>query len=127
MPQTHVVDYPLLAYKTFSPRNREICIVHLAMNVPQRVVHLGEWEFLCFVGHTQMVEQKLFQRSKETNCDIMFLVRRGAEVRLMSFKSNPWLDVRQQLEGEDPDIYRQALFLFSGSLHMLPTEDRQGE
>lgn len=38
-----------------------------------------------------MVEQKLFKRHKETNCDIMFLVRRNGKIRLMSFKSNPWI------------------------------------
>jgi hypothetical protein len=28
--QSWIVDYPLLAYKTFTPRNREIAILHLA-------------------------------------------------------------------------------------------------
>ena len=91
VPQSWMVDYPLLAYKTYTPRNREIAIVHMALNMPQRIIHLGEWEFVCFVNHTQMVEQKLFKKSKETNCDIMFLARRGRKTRLMSFKSNPWL------------------------------------
>jgi len=39
-----------------------------------------------------MVEQKLFDKRKETNCDIMFLVRMREKYRLMSYKSNPWLD-----------------------------------
>ena len=56
--------------------NKEIAIVHMALNMPQRIIHLGEWEFVCFVNHTQMIEQKLFEKQKETNCDIMFLVRR---------------------------------------------------
>lgn len=30
VPQTWIVDYPLLAYKTFTPNNKEIAIVHLA-------------------------------------------------------------------------------------------------
>ena len=86
-----MVDYPLLAYKTFTPRNKEIAIVHMADVMTQRVIHLGEWEFVCFVNHTQMVEQKCFQKSKETNCDIMILVKLEDKCRLMSFKSNPWL------------------------------------
>lgn len=32
--QTFIVDYPLLAYKSFNPNNREICIVHMAMDLP---------------------------------------------------------------------------------------------
>ena len=71
--------------------NKEIAIVHMALNMPQRIIHLGEFEFVCFVSHTQMVEQKLFEKNKETNCDIMFLVRRNGKLRLISFKSNPWL------------------------------------
>ena len=30
MQQTWTVDYPMLAYKTMSPKNREIALVHLA-------------------------------------------------------------------------------------------------
>ena len=55
-----------------------------------------------------MVEQKLFEKSKETNCDIMFLVRRGEKIRLMSFKSNPWLKFDEPASDVDPDVYKQA-------------------
>ena len=57
----------------------------------QRVINLGEWEFVCFVNHTLMCEQRLFQYDRETNSDIMFLAERKGQIRLMSFKSNPWL------------------------------------
>ena len=90
--QTWIVDYPLLAYKTASPTNKEIAIVHMALLMPQKIIHLGDWEFVCFVNHTQMVEQKLFGKNKETNCDIMFIVRKDDKYRLLSFKSYPWLE-----------------------------------
>ena len=32
--QTFIVDYPLLAYKNYTPDNHEICIVHMAMDIP---------------------------------------------------------------------------------------------
>jgi len=32
--QTWIVDYPLLAYKTLSPMNREIAIINVAGNTP---------------------------------------------------------------------------------------------
>ena len=32
--QDWIVDYPLLAYKTSSPTNKEITIVHMALTMP---------------------------------------------------------------------------------------------
>lgn len=124
VPQSWIVDYPLLAYKTYDPKNREIAIIHMALNIPQRIIHLGEWEFVCFVSHTQMVEQKLFEKKKETNCDIMFLVRHKGKIRLMSFKCNPWLGFNDKPSSADPDIYKQAIFLFSGCLADKPPLDK---
>ena len=117
-----------MAYKTVAPDNKEIAIVHMALNMPQRIINLGGWEFVCFVNHTQMVEQKLFGKKKETNCDIMFLVRRERKIRLMSFKSNPWLKEEEiPKDNDDPDIYKQAIFLFSGYLHYMPDEEEDGK
>ena len=57
----------------------------------------------------------------------MFLVRRKHKVRLMSFKSNPWLALDEwPSSNADPDIYKQALFIFSGCLLEIPTEDKDG-
>ena len=123
--QSWIVDYPLLAYKTASPTNKEIAIVHMALTMPQRIIHLGEWEFVCFVNHTQMVEQKLFGKNKETNCDIMFLVRREEKYRLMSFKSNPWLEFTEEASMDDSDVYKQTIFIFSGKLDFFPTHDER--
>ena len=111
--------------------NKEIAIIHLALNMPQRIIHLGDWEFVCFVNHTQMVEQKLFEEDKETNCDIMFLVRRTTEtgedkIRLMSYKSNPWLAYDEDVDMNDKEIYKQAIFIFNGNLSFVPTEDSEG-
>ena len=33
-PQEWIVDYPLLAYRTFNPMNKEIAIIHMALNMP---------------------------------------------------------------------------------------------
>ena len=107
----------------------------MAYNTPQRVIHLGEWEFVCFVNHTQMVEQKCFKRSKETNCDIMILVKRKDKgtgfdkCRLMSFKSNPWLQAHENPEEEDgdADICKQAFYIFSGDIGVIPTDVTDAE
>jgi len=71
------------------------------------VIHLGDWEFVCFVNHTHMVEQKLFKKTKETNSDIFFLVRRKGKIRLMSYKSNPWLEFYDDAPKSDPDVVKQ--------------------
>ena len=98
MRQTWIVVYPFLAYKNFTPDNREICIVHLAQKgYPQKIINLGDFEFVSFVHHTLMCEQKLFGKMHETNCDIMFLAENQGKIRLMSFKSNPWLSTQQMV------------------------------
>ena len=114
--QTYMVDYPLLAYKNYTPENREICICHMAMDIPQKVIDLGEWEFICFVNHTQMVERKVFEFERESNCDIMFLAEREGKIRLMSFKSNPWLRRDEFPRSNQENIFKQSIFLFSGIL-----------
>ena len=100
----------------------------MAQNMPQRVIHLGDWEFVSFVNHTQMAEQKLFEMSRESNCDIMFLVRRRNKVRLMSFKSNPWLSQKEKPNRQThPEIYKQAIFIFNGVLLEIPTAYESGQ
>ena len=66
--------------------------------MPQSIINLGEWEFVCFVNHTQMCEKKLFNSEKETNTDIMFLAERDGKLRLMSFKHNPWLGKNEKVK-----------------------------
>jgi len=55
------------------------------------VINLGKWEFVHFVNHTQMAEKKLFGAEHETNCNITFLAEHDNKIRLMSFRSDPWL------------------------------------
>ena len=86
----------------------------MAQDTPQKVIHLGEWEFVSFVNHTQMVEQKVFEQDKETNCDVMFLVERQDKIRLMSFKSNPWLRKNDNRRKADKTIVKESIYLFSG-------------
>ena len=117
-----IVDYPYLAYKTVSPKSNEIAIVHMAQDVPQKIINLGEMRFVCFVGHTQMAEQRLFGYDHETNCDIMFLVQFEGEnaLRLVSLKINPWLKDDDDKTYEDSDICKHELFIFSGYLNEVP-------
>ena len=48
--QKWIVDYPILAYKSVTPDNKEIVLAHLSHNMPQRAIHLGKYEFASFVS-----------------------------------------------------------------------------
>ena len=86
------------------------------------MINLGEMRFICFVGHTQMAEQRLFLKEQETNCDIMFLVQFKDEnsLRLVSLKMNPWLKDDDNKDFKDSEICKHDLFIFSGSLNEVP-------
>ena len=57
----------------------------------------------------------------------MLLVRRNDKYRLMSFKSNPWLEFNEEPSGTDEDVIKQSFFLFSGAVKFQQTETYDGE
>ena len=87
--------------------------------MPQRFIHLGGWEFVCFVHHCQMPGLRIYEQEHEVTCDIMFIARRDGLLRLMSYKSNPW-DYEKDIHGvSDKGIFRRKssiFYLFSGVL-----------
>ena len=55
----------------------------------------------------------------------MFLVREKDEMlRLMSYKSNPWLNFDHPEVEHDSNISMQDLFMFSGMLELEPGQSR---
>ena len=73
------------------------------------------------MNHTQMVEQKLYKYRHEINCDIMMLVKRDNEIKLMSLKLNPWLPFDNQADDKKnakKNIYRMQMFAFTGSINL---------
>ena len=86
--------------------------MHLAKSSFQKVINLGEWEFVNFVNHTQMAETKIYKEEYEAYCNVMFLVRREDKLRLMCYRSNPWIldDNTEFIEERDKD----SIILFSG-------------
>jgi hypothetical protein len=41
-----------MVYKGFAPDNRELVMTNLADEAsPQKIIHLSELQFICFVGH----------------------------------------------------------------------------
>ena len=99
--QTWIIQYPLLAYKCFTPDNREIALVHLAHNQPQMIVNLGEWEFISFVNSSQTADYE------PTDSRIFhFLAQYNQNVRIMKFAIRPY-------EKEDKPY---SLSIFTGKL-----------
>ena len=63
-----------------------------------------------------MVERKVFEFERESNCDVMFLAEKDGKIRLMSFKANPWLRRDEYPKSNQDNIFKQSIFLFSGIL-----------
>ena len=49
MQQKYIIEFPLLAYKTMTPDNKQISIAHLTQEIPERIVNLDKYEFIAFV------------------------------------------------------------------------------
>ena len=86
MGQEWHVEYPMLAYKTYKPDNKEICIVNLAADTPCKMIDLGEFEFVSFVKHTHIVNKRLFRKQKEDRVVFTVLVSHKGNLRLLSYK-----------------------------------------
>ena len=98
--QSWAVDYPMLAYKTMSPDNREIALVHLAHDIPQRVINLSKgFRFVCFVNGSN--------ERNDTACQIMFLVKnRNNDLQLMMIKADPWKHIdRDNVFNEQESVF----------------------
>jgi hypothetical protein len=73
-----------------------------------------------------MPEKKLFGAEHETNCNITFLAEHDNKVRLMSFRSDPWL--REDAYPDEYDFehsFEHSIFLFNGAItdSKIYTED----
>ena len=54
------MDYPILAYKSLTPNDAQLIVVNLAVKMPQIVIDLEGWEFVCFVNHAKYTEKKIY-------------------------------------------------------------------
>ena len=104
MPQSYHIEYPLLAYKNFTPDNKEVCIINLC-TYTNKIIDLGEFEFQSFVTHTQKIDQKVFHRKEESSTSIMLLAERMGVTHLMCIRSKPY----------EPE-HEEHVFVFNGVL-----------
>ena len=92
-----MVDYPILAYKSISPDNREIVISHLSHNIPQRLIHLRDWEFVSFVkGNFE---------DADLCKQVMLLVKNRKEnkIKLIVISIDPWKAIEFYNEFDIPE------------------------
>ena len=90
--QSWMVDYPLLAYKSFKPDNNQIMIGNFATEQnTQYVVNLGNWDFLCFIGFPNF---SAFLRTIDEFLGHFFLLvknRISGQVKILMIELDPWI------------------------------------
>ena len=73
-----------------SPDNKDIALVHLSQNIPQRIINLGAWEFVSFVNGNLMHSHS--GDLEDTSQQILFLVKhpRTEQMKLVYIQADPW-------------------------------------
>ena len=103
--QSFIVNYPLLAYKSYEPTNNKIALVHLCQNIPQRIIHLGAMEFVAFVADDY--------DKTDISKQIMILVKDvERNLRLLMFKLDPW----KRIDREEVFDLSESCFIFDGNV-----------
>ena len=71
--------------------------MHLARKIPQRSIHLGNWELLSFVDGKFHFE--------DTRKQIVMLVKNRAtqQVKIMAIFIDPWKDVDYKIPFDQPE------------------------
>ena len=80
--------------------------MHLAQNIPQRVISLGKYEFVSFV-------QGAFERT-DINKQIVFLVKhdKTGETKMAVIKIDPWKAINTNKAFDMPE----TVFVFEGNV-----------
>ena len=79
-----------------APDDREIAIVHLTQEIPQRTINLKEYEFIAFVKHA-------FNQSKCVST-IMMLVKdteNQGTIKLIMIVIDPWKRIDREMRNLD--------------------------
>ena len=107
--QSYILSYPILCYKTRRPDDKSIAIVHLADDIPQRIVHLGQWKFMTFV-HSSF-------DSTNTSRQILFLCQNeDRKQRLFMIELDPWKRIDRKVNFDQPE----AIINFDGDVAKAP-------
>lgn len=86
-----MIDYPMIAYKSFMSDNSEIVLCNAALKrEPQQIIQMESWQFICFVNAALM--RDLAQLHK-LDSKILFIAKHTEleDYRLFMLKFNPWV------------------------------------
>ena len=68
-----MIDFPMIAYKSFMSDNSEIVLCNLAQHdYPSKILMIKGWRFICFVDHAMMSE---LDEVKKFDCNILYLAQ----------------------------------------------------
>lgn len=91
IPQQFIVDYPLIAYKSFMSDNSEVVICNMALQKePQHILHMRTWQFVCFVGTAMLRE--LSEHINKFHSKIFYVAKHNKllRYRLLLLRLDPW-------------------------------------
>ena len=91
IPQQFIVDYPLIAYKSFMSDNSEVVICNMALRKePQHILHMRTWQFVCFVGTAMLRE--FSEHINKFHSKIFYVAKHNKllKYRLLLLRFDPW-------------------------------------
>lgn len=98
MPQSYTIDYPILAYKSFTSENNEIVLSSLGVRDDRlKVLNLDNWRFLCFVNFPKSEMIRGFNASPLLSHICMLVKHRATrKIKIMIIEVDPWCSSEQK-------------------------------
>ena len=106
--------YPLLAYEPNSADRNQICIINLAQPGSHFTLNLDEFKFLDFVHYEKFPEVKATE--VELNSSLLLLVELRGKLRVICFKTDPYLLVDYK-DHKTFDV-RSQMHIFNGFIDL---------
>jgi hypothetical protein len=114
-----VVSYPLMAYKSCNPMDKEIVICNLATNEPQKIIDISPCTFVAFVHEG-------LDFNPDGNTHIYFLVNRmnkkgELKFRILRYSQFPFKWEKSGESDDTKDFLMDGEFsLMSGAIDVVP-------
>ena len=90
--ENFIVQYPILAYKSYAPSHDELIFVNLIKNAPQKVVSMAPFKFVKFVETRLWPTKNLLNQTDENRWEttVFMLVELEQKIYLMVYRCFPW-------------------------------------
>ena len=86
--ENFIVQYPILAYKSYAPSHDELIFVNLIKNAPQKVVSMAPFKFVKFVETRLWPTKNLLNQTDENRWEttVFMLVELEQKIYLMAYR-----------------------------------------